>query len=316
MNEIKSFLKKLKAYDLVVIAFYIFLTFLHLIFYDKIFNSGRWIIINAGIISLAFLLAFLEDRYINRVWRILHYWYIAPLILLTFKELYFMIKPIRGMDYDFLFINIDRFLFGGDPTKFFYHIANPFLTEILQIVYGSFYLLPIILCLSLLRKKRYVATDFALFSVVYGFFLSYLGYFLLPGIGPRFTLHDFNSVNQALPGLYLTNFLREVVNAGESIPAGTINPADLVQRDVFPSGHTMITLIVMYLSIKLKSRSRYFFIPVGSLLIFSTVYLWYHYVIDLIAGALFMMFAMWSGKYIFNWWRRKIHKEEFEYLKH
>lgn len=316
MNEIKSFLKKLKAYDLVVIAFYIFLTFLHLIFYDKIFNSGRWIIINAGIISLAFLLAFLEDRYINRVWRILHYLYIAPLILLTFKELYFMIKPIRGMDYDFLFINIDRFLFGGDPTKFFYHIANPFLTEILQTVYGSFYLLPIILCLSLLRKKRYVATDFALFSVVYGFFLSYLGYFLLPGIGPRFTLHDFNSVNQALPGLYLTNFLREVVNAGESIPAGTINPADLVQRDVFPSGHTMITLIVMYLSIKLKSRSRYFFIPVGSLLIFSTVYLWYHYVIDLIAGALFMMFAMWSGKYIFNWWRRKIHKEEFEYLKH
>jgi membrane-associated phospholipid phosphatase len=316
MNEIKSFLKKLKAYDLVVIAFYIFLTILHLIFYDKIFNSGRWIIINAGIISLAFLLAFLEDRYTNRVWRIFHYWYIAPLILFTFKELYFMIKPIRGMDYDFLFINIDRFLFGGDPTKFFYHIANPFLTEILQIVYGSFYLLPIILCLSLLRKKRYVATDFALFSVVYGFFLSYLGYFLLPGIGPRFTLHDFNSVNQALPGLYLTNFLREVVNVGESIPAGTINPADLVQRDVFPSGHTMITLIVMYLSIKLKSRSRYFFIPVGSLLIFSTVYLWYHYVIDLIAGALFMMFAMWSGKYIFNWWRRKIHKEEFEYLKH
>lgn len=316
MNEIKSFLKKLKAYDLVVIAFYIFLTILHLIFFDKILNSSGWIVINAGIVSLAFLLAFLEDRYTNRVWRILHYWYIAPLILLTFKELYYMIKPIRGMDYDFLFINIDRFLFGGDPTKFFYHIANPLLTEILQIVYGSFYLLPIILCLSLLRKKRYVATDFALFSVVYGFFLSYLGYFLLPGIGPRFTLHDFNSVNQALPGLYLTNFLREVVNAGESIPAGTINPADLVQRDVFPSGHTMITLIVMYLSIKLKSRSRYFFIPVGSLLIFSTVYLWYHYVIDLIAGALFMMFAMWSGKYIFNWWRRKIHKEEFEYRKH
>lgn len=316
MNEIKSFLKKLKAYDLVVIAFYIFLTILHLIFYDKILNSSGWIVINAGIVSLAFLLAFLEDRYANRVWRILHYWYIAPLILLTFKELYYMIKPIRGMDYDFLFINIDRFLFGGDPTKFFYHLANPFLTEILQIVYGSFYLLPIILCLSLLRKKRYVATDFALFSVVYGFFLSYLGYYLLPGIGPRFTLHDFNSVNQALPGLYLTNFLREVVNAGESIPAGTINPADLVQRDVFPSGHTMITLIVIYLSIKLKSRSRYFFIPVGSLLIFSTVYLWYHYVIDLIAGALFMMFAMWSGKYIFNWWRRKIYKEEFEYLKH
>lgn len=316
MNEIKSFLIKLKAFDLVVIAFYIFLIILNLIFADKILDSGIWIIVNLGVLFLTFAFAYLEYHYEIKFWRILHYWYIAPLILLTFKELYYMIKPIRGMDYDFLFIKIDRFLFGTDPTYFVYHLTNPLLTEILQIVYGSFYLLPIILCLSLLRKKRYVAIDYALFSIVYGFFLSYLGYFSLPGIGPRFTLHDFDSVNQMLPGLYLTNFLREVVNVGESIPAGTLNPADVVQRDVFPSGHTMITLIVMYLSIKLKSRSRYFFIPVGSLLIFSTVYLWYHYVIDLIAGALFMMFAMWSGKYIFNWWRRKIHKEEFEYLKH
>jgi len=89
----------------------------------------------------------------------------------------------------------------------------------------------------------------------------------------------------------------------------------LVQRDVFPSGHTMITLIVMYLSVRLRSRSRYFFVPVGSLLIVATVYLWYHYVIDLIAGFAFMVFSVWSGKIIFNWWRRKTGKEEFEYNK-
>jgi membrane-associated phospholipid phosphatase len=149
--------------------------------------------------------------------------------------------------------------------------------------------------------------------VIYGFYLSYLGYFLLPGIGPRFTLHDFNTMNQTLPGLYLTNFLREMTNVGEGIPAGTLNPAAIVQRDVFPSGHTMITLIVMYLSVKLKSRSRFFFIPVGSLLIFSTVYLWYHYVIDLIGGLIFMIFSLWSGKIFFNWWQRKIGRQEFEY---
>jgi len=28
-----------------------------------------------------------------------------------------------------------------------------------------------------------------------------------------------------------------------------------------------------------------------------------------------MIFAMWTGKYIFNWWRRKIDKPEFEYGK-
>jgi len=71
----------------------------------------------------------------------------------------------------------------------------------------------------------------------------------------------------------------------------------------------------MYLSVRLRSRSRYFFVPVGSLLIVATVYLWYHYVIDLIAGFAFMVFSVWSGKIIFNWWRRKIRQEEFEYDK-
>ena len=315
MNKIKSLIKKLKAYDLVAIGFSIFLIFLHIIFYSRIENTITWIFIDLIVIGFAFSISYLEALNELKVWRIIHYWYIAPIILITFRQLFFVIKPIRLYDYDNLFISIDRWIFGTDPTHLLYHISNPLLTEILQIVYGMFYLLPIILGLSLLKKDRFVALDFALFSVIYGFYLSYLGYFALPGIGPRFTLHDFSTINDVLPGLFFTNHLREMTNTGEGIPFGTVNPAAIVQRDVFPSGHTMITLIVMYLSIKLKSRSRYFFIPIGSLLIFSTVYLWYHYFIDLIGGFVFMVFSMWSGKKIFNWWRRKIGKEEFEYGK-
>ena len=316
MKRIKTLIKKLKAFDVVVISFSIFLILLHVIFHSKIENSLTWIFINLVVISIAFGISYLEALNDKKVWRIIHYWYIAPIILLTFRQLFFMVKQIRVYDYDDWFIAIDRWMFGTDPTHFLYQFSSPLLTEILQIVYGMFYLLPIILCLSLLKKDRFVALDFALFSIIYGFFLSYLGYFSLPGIGPRFTLHDFNTINEMLPGLSLTNFLREMTNSGEGIPSGTLNPADVVQRDVFPSGHTMITLIVMYLSVRLRSRSRYFFIPIGTLLIFSTVYLWYHYVIDLIGGLLFMIFSMWSGKLFFNWWRTKIGKELFEYEKH
>jgi membrane-associated phospholipid phosphatase len=227
-----------------------------------------------------------------------------------------MIKPIRQQDFDELFIAADRWIFGTDPTHFLHQYSFPLLTEILQIVYGSFYFLPIIFGIALLRKNRYLALEFAIFSVVYGFFLSYIGYFALPGVGPRFTLHNFETINTDLPGLWLTNFLREIVNTGESIPSGTSNPADYVQRDVFPSGHTMITLVVMYLSVKMKSRSKYFFLPVGTLLIFATVYLWYHYVIDLIGGLVFMIFSVWSGKHVFNWWKRFKNEEEFDYAKH
>lgn len=316
MKTIKSFIKKLKAFDVVAISFSIFLILLHIIFYKRIEGTITWIFIDLLVIAIAFTIAYLEDKTESKFWRIVHYWYIAPIILLTFRQLFYMVKPIRVYDYDDWFIVIDRWIFGTDPTNFLYQFSHPVLTEILQIIYGMFYLLPIILCLSLLKKDRFVALDFALFSVIYGFYLSYLGYFTLPGIGPRFTLHDFESINELHPGLFITNFLREWTNTGEGIPYGTLNPAEVVQRDVFPSGHTMITLIVMYLSVKLRSRNRFFFIPVGTLLIFSTVYLWYHYVIDLIGGLLFMIFSMWSGKKFFNWWRSKIGKELFEYEKH
>ena len=316
MNKFKELVNHLKAFDLVVIVFYIILSSVHIIYRDRIDTWLIWIFVNLIIITFSFFFSYMESKNNSEFWNAAHYWYIVPVVLITFKELYFMIQPIRIFDHDEMFILIDRWIFGTDPTHLLWKISNPVLTELLQIVYGTFYLLPILLGLFLLRKKRYVAMDFAVFVLVYGFYLSYLGYFIWPGIGPRFTLHNFETINQDLPGLFLTNFLREIVNSGESIPAGTLNPAEVVQRDIFPSGHTMMTLIVMYLSFRLKSRSRFFFIPVGTLLIFSTVYLWYHYVIDLIGGLAFMIFAMWSGKIIFNWWRRKIGQPEFEYGKY
>jgi membrane-associated phospholipid phosphatase len=316
MTKFKELVKHLKAFDVVVIAFYIILSVLQIIYRGRIETWLLWTYVNLFIIVIGFILAYMESKHDNEFWNAVHYWYIVPVVLITFKELYFMIKPIRIFDHDQMFIAIDRWMFGANPTHLLSQISTPVLTEILQIVYGIFYLLPILLGLFLLRKRRYVAMDFAVFIIVYGFYLSYLGYFIWPGIGPRFTLHNFDTINQDLPGLFLTNFLRDLVNSGESIPAGTLNPADVVQRDIFPSGHTMITLIVMYLSVRLKSRSKYFFVPIGTLLILSTVYLWYHYVIDLIGGLLFMIFTLWSGRYIFNWWRRKVGKPEFEYGKY
>lgn len=311
----KKLCYNLKGTDLVVVSFFVYLTILNMIFHCRISEWSNLIFINFLVIGFVFTIAWLNKKYNNRILRIIHYWYLAPIVLLTFKELYFMVKPIRGKDYDYLFIEIDRWMFGVDPTVWLYQFSHPILTEFLQIVYATFYFLPIILAVSLWLKKRMNAAEYVLYSVVYGFYLSYIGYFLLPAIGPRFTLHHFELTNLEIPGLWLTEFLRESVNTGESIPLGTPNPADVVQRDVFPSGHTMMTLIVMYLSLKLKSNTKYFLLPTGTLLIFSTVYLRYHYVIDLIGGAVFMVFSLWSGFHIYNWWRRKRGLEEFSYEK-
>lgn len=302
MNKLKSLIINLNATDLLVVVFTTIVSVLAIVFHSKVHYWSEIVLVNILLQLFIFSLAYFDEHRRNMFTHQLRFWYLVPMIFLAFKEMYNLVDPLRGKIYDQLLIEIDRFLFGTDPTHALFNITNPYLTELLQIVYGTFFFLPVILGISLLCKDKKKELYYLAFIIVLGFFLSYLGYFILPAIGPRFTLHNFSMTNVELPGLYLTNFLREVVNAGESIPAGTPNPALIVQRDAFPSGHTQMTLLVMYLSVKFKSRSRYFFIPNGTLLIFATVYLRYHYVIDLIAGAAFMILTLWLGKYLFEWW--------------
>ena len=55
-------------------------------------------------------------------------------------------------------------------------------------------------------------------------------------------------------------------------------------RDCFPSGHTEIPLITLWLAYRFKRRLFWVYLPIVMGLVCSTVYLRYHYVIDVIAG--------------------------------
>jgi len=310
-----SFLN-LYATDLLIISFVTFLTFLNIVFASRVDNWANHIFFNTLFSFFIYFIANKDAERKNIFWEQFHYWYILPAIFISFKEIYFMVKPIAGFDCDPHLIAIDKFIFGVNPTEYLAQFSNPVLTEILQIAYSTFFFLPIILIVELQIKKRILDFRFTTFSIILGFVLSYIGYFLVPAVGPRFTLHNFEMTNIELPGIWLTNYLREIINAAESVPTGTLNPIEVVQRDVFPSGHTQMTLIVMFLSYKFRTKFRYFVYPTGALLIFATVYLRYHYVVDVVAGILFMILTMYLAKYLFNWWNKYRNKEIFEYNNH
>jgi membrane-associated phospholipid phosphatase len=164
-------------------------------------------------------------------------------------------------------------------------------------------LLPLILAIDLFRRKRYQAFRIAFFLIMLGFYLSYLGYVAVPAVGPRFTLHEFEKIDEELPGLIFTNALRAYTNTGEGIPPGTVDPQQIVQRDVFPSGHTLVTLLVMWLAWRYRSRPRWILWITGTLLILGTVYLRYHYVIDLVGGAVFAVMTVLIGKALIRAWQ-------------
>ena len=279
----------LHSTDRLLIAFWCLLSLVSLILHARI--PGWWLIIIANlavallVCTLAYAARSINARFVHWI----HDWAAFPLVLFTFKQLYFMIGPIhQGKDFDTLLIAIDRWLFRVNPTEWLAGFSTPILTEAMQIAYSLFYVFFIAVGLEFYLKHDLSRFRYFSFTVAYGFFISYIGYFFLPAAGPRFTLHDFSRINIELPGLYLTPALRWFINACESVQPGVSNSVALAtaQRDVFPSGHTMMTLVAIILAYKYKLKVRQAVLFVGALLIIATVYLRYHYLIDVVAGAL------------------------------
>lgn len=279
---------RLNSTDVLLIVFWLVLSLVSLVFHSRIELWGVLIAANAAASALVIWLAHVAwGRPESKVLRWTHEWIAFPLVVFTYKQLYFMISPLHGgRDYDQLLMAADRALFGLNPTELLASFSHPVVTEILQISYSLFYAIFIALGIELCRRKDIAAFRHFRFSIVYGFLVSYLGYFFLPAVGPRFTIHEFSRIDQELPGLIFTPALRWFINIGESITPAMSDAVAMAssQRDVFPSGHTMITLMAVALAYRYRCRIRRHVAVLGCLLIIATVYLRYHYVIDLVAG--------------------------------
>jgi membrane-associated phospholipid phosphatase len=298
---LKRFFTYHNTTDLVNTGFFILLTVVMPAVSNKV---GSWWQFVAADILIIFVIRILAKYAASRGhgWNLVHGFYMMALIPIAFKQMYVLVPAINPVDYDAALIAIDHAIFGCDVTVWMHRFAHPLLTEILQLAYASYYLLPFVLAIDLYRKRRMKAFKMVFLFVMLGFYFSYFGYVAVPAIGPRFTQHDFSRIEKELPGMLITPALRAYTNTGESIPSGTEYPAADVQRDVFPSGHTEVTLLVMLLAFRYRARSRWYLTVIGSLLIIATVYLRYHYVIDILGGAVFAWLTLELGPLIDRSW--------------
>lgn len=262
--------------DKVVIGYLVLIAALIIAFSFRIPIWPQLIAAHALVIGGVLLLAKWEqagDRRVAGLGRFIHGWYPVALITTTFKELTYLIPFIHPRDFDVELAAIDHRLFGVHPTVWLERLTLPALTEVLQIVYASYYFLPIILGAVLWRKRWFERYRFWVFVVALGFYVSYLGYLVVPATGPRFLPEIKAAQTFPLTGVWIFQSLRE-----------TLDRAEGITRDCFPSGHTEMTLLVLYYARRFHRRTFWLLLPVGSALIFSTVYLRYHYVIDVAAG--------------------------------
>jgi membrane-associated phospholipid phosphatase len=209
-------------------------------------------------------------------------------VILIYESLGSLIQYLHR-DIDSCLIKIDFFIFGIHPTIWLEKWIFPWLTDIMSLAYISYYFLPIIFIVVIYLQHRAWEFDESVFILLFSYYLSFIGYILFPAIGPRSTLAHLYSV--PLEGSFVTDFVRDGLNALEHN-----------KRDCMPSGHTQIVLIVLYLANRFEKRIFYLFLPIVCCLILSTVYLRYHYVIDLFVGTLFAIGCMIIGPRLYRYW--------------
>ncbi len=281
-------------------------TALDLIFISQVKSSFAILQMNLLVAVATVAFAMWYDQTGQRVPHIFRSFYILPVGYMFYAQVHSYIPLVNPNNYDHVLAAWDRAIFGVNPTEWIHRFAHPLLTEYFQIWYNVFQLLLIVPAIEIysqgaMRKFRTYA-----FVLLFGFYFSYLCYFAMPAIGPRFEVHDFYATDRELPGVLVTGPLRDFINAGNNITADMADPYDVVNRDCMPSGHTMMSVLGILMAWRFRSRWRWLMTIGGISIIISTIYLRYHYVVDLMAGTALAFLVYFTYPLLMTLWEKKL----------
>jgi membrane-associated phospholipid phosphatase len=241
--------------------------------------------ITAHAAAVVLLLALTRSS--SAAWEFLRHWFALIYLPLCYKEVPYLVSTLRLQPADYTLANWDRMLWRVDPVFWLSSMQSRVLVEFLQIIYSLF--IPGVLGLAILLWWRRSRAEFryGAFLLAATFLISYLGYLALPARGPR--LMPYAAFHPPLEGLWTFPYLQQLLDSLEG-----------VQYDCFPSGHVAVVLVGCCIARWISRRVFYVFLTFALLIAFSTVYLRYHYVIDVIAGAVVGVAIMAAAPWIYR----------------
>ncbi|MFI5396617.1 MAG: phosphatase PAP2 family protein [Candidatus Binatia bacterium] len=240
-----------------------------------------WLLGTFVSLSLFILLAVVMSGR-RSIWRIVHAFSPALILPVLFNTLGPLIDCTNPARWDAEFARLDARLFGDLAALWRGVLGRPaWLTDLGYLAYVSYYLTPVVLAVLLYRRE--LQDDFRqmVFTVVVTFYVSYVGYFMFPTLGPRVPAHS-----------------EAWLIGGGAISAAVrlfIETAERTRTDAFPSGHVAIAVVCLAFAWRTSTAAFVAFAPVVGAIIFSTVYLHYHYVVDVLAGLGLAGVCMWAG---------------------
>jgi len=274
---------RLWAVDKLLLAYCAFTSALILGWWREVPGAAGLMAVHAVAVSLLLFEAKLPNP---TSWAFRH-WYPLPYVAACYREMAILIPPIRARDFDTLMSRIDYRFWGVHPSVWLERIQTTALTEYLQIVYTAFIPAVLLVAYLLWRGRRYHEFQYYAFLIAGGFLASYIGYLLVPVRGPRFLLADLQHI--PLRGGWFFHSMRSGLDSLES-----------AHYDCFPSGHTELTILAWWSTRKISNRLFWAYFAYTLSIIFATVYLRYHYSVDLLAGAVLAVVLLAGAPSLFR----------------
>jgi membrane-associated phospholipid phosphatase len=200
---------------------------------------------------------------------------------LTFYHLQFDMAKIHPAKMDAALWHIDDVLFGGSLSLRVEALQRPWLTDFFSFCYFLF--LPYLLfsfvyyfCSDVGLLKKFVIGLFTIYGI------GFLGYTFVPAAGPHIAFANRFSI--PLTGSWITRWNAAVVDPGSN------------GVDAFPSLHCAVSTFLLGFDRRHRLwRFRMYLLPCVGLWV-STIYLRYHYFIDVVCGFLLAALGLWLAE--------------------
>jgi len=297
--------------DIVMVTIFgLTLTVLMIIFGGKITFVQSSIILPLSLLAILIIAAFLAHLigfFMGRKmgWKELVHqslvmvrdWSPVSLIAFIYENFHDLTDLIRPIIVDPALRRIDEWMFGIEPTLVLEKITTPWLTEYMTFVYALYFGYPVLILGIVYYKKQFTLFREMVLAMTLCFYLGLLGYMSVPAIGPRYFMDGEFTV--PLSGIWLTAKAAAAWNHFESI-----------KRDCFPSLHTAISSIGLIYLWRIRKLYKggytvlYVCIPLIVSLWFSTLYLRYHWTIDVFAGWALAFICAYTAPFFTKWYYR------------
>jgi membrane-associated phospholipid phosphatase len=223
--------------------------------------------IDAGLAAFILLLARPSG---SGVLRAIHSWYPLPYFAFFFEEMQFLVHAFHQDWFDVYLIAIDRALFGVNPTVWAEQFATYWLTELLQLAYASYFVLPFTVGITLWVMRRGDEFDRFMLANAVAYVTCYIVFVAFPIEGPFHTLRHLQQV--------------ELTGGPVNAAVEWIERYGRVHGGAFPSAHMAGSVVALLTASRAVPRLGRALLPVVMAIAAATIYGRYHYAVDVVAG--------------------------------